>query len=123
MDRSLYSHSATVFPVTDVAASARWYQTHLGFELTFAWEEPATYAVLKANESISIHLTKAERAIDPSSQTALMIFVHDVDQVYQTIVDHQLTIETPLGVRDYGMKDFDLRDPDGYLLSFGQGVS
>lgn len=123
MDRSLYSHSATIFPVSDVTASANWYQKYLGFELTFTWEEPATYAVLKANESISIHLSKSEQPIQPSAQTALLIFVHDVDRIYQTIMGHQLTIETPLGIRDYGMKDFDLRDPDGYLLSFGQGNS
>ena len=76
MDRSLYSYSATIFPVSDVAASANWYQKYLGFEVTFTWEEPATYAVLKAGESISIHLTKSEQPIQPSAQTALMIFVH-----------------------------------------------
>jgi hypothetical protein len=28
----------------------------------------------------------------------------------------------PAGNRDYGMRDFEILDPDGHLLTFGQSI-
>ena len=52
----------------------------------------------------------------------MMIFTNDVDEIYKRLEKNGVEIVNPIGTRDYMMRDFDIRDPDGYILSFGQGV-
>ena len=117
--KKLFSHAATVLPVEDVITSAEFYRDKLGFEITFLWNEPADYAVLKAGESVSVHLTKGEKS-DKGDHTAIYIFVHDVDALYQTYLERGIVIHTPIKDQEYGMRDFDIKDPNGYILGFGK---
>ena len=50
--------------------------------------------------------------------SALYIFVYDVDMVYTDLCSKFVTIQNPIGTRDYGMRDFDILDPSGYVLTF-----
>ena len=119
----LFSHSATVLAVSNMEQSIQFYQEQLGFQLTFAWKEPIEYAVLKRG-SISIHLslTSKDQQFIPNN-TLLYIFVHDIDAVYEELINKRVLIKSQLGERDYAMKDFDIEDPDGYVLTFGQETS
>ncbi len=121
--KELFSHAATVLAVKDVETSLAFYRDQLGFEATFTWEEPASYAVLKRGEGVSIHLTSSPNPPSQGDHTAMYIFVYDVEALYQEYVGRGVDMDTPLGERDYGMKDFDLLDPDGYRICFGQGVN
>lgn len=119
--KELFSHAATVFPVKDVEKSMRFYSEVLGFNINFKWGDPVSYAVLKRGE-VSIHLTQKEGNSKPSNHTSLYVFVHDVDAVHDEFVTSNANITNPIGDRDYGMRDFDVTDPDGYLLAFGNGT-
>jgi len=120
---SKLSHFAAVFPVADPTASATWYKEKLSFEITFQWEEPATYVVTKREEAVSIHFVKNDGSYTPpANHNSLYIFCHDVDAVYDELKSNGATIHTPIETHDYGMRDFDIKDPDGFIVSFGQGV-
>lgn len=119
-NKELFSHAATVFHVTDMQQSLDFYQNALGFEATFTWEDPVSYAVLKRGD-ISIHLSKAENSSTPKGNS-LYVFVHDVDAVYDEFIARGASIENPPKTYEYGMRDFDVIDPDGYQLTFGKGV-
>lgn len=116
-----FSHAATIFPVKDIQRSIDFYTQQLKFDLTFTWEDPITYAVLKKG-GVSIHLTKRADDLYPSKKhTALYIFVHNLQEVYEQCLKEQVPILNPLGARDYQMKDFDIQDPEGYIITFGKG--
>lgn len=119
----LLSHSATILPVSDVSASMAFYVDQLGFDLTFKWQDPPTYAVIKSGE-ISIHLSLKE-AGDKISQehVRLLIFAHDVDGVYRQCQQNGVPIHSEIGDRDYGMRDFDITDPDGHVIGFSQEIA
>ncbi|MEM7513019.1 MAG: VOC family protein [Bacteroidota bacterium] len=119
--KELFSHAATVLSVKDVEASLAFYRDKLGFEITFTWEEPASYAVLKRGE-VSIHLTSSLNPPVQGDHTALYVFVYDIEALYKDYLAREVPIDTHLNTRDYGMKDFDVLDPDGYRICFGQGV-
>lgn len=123
IDSSLFSHAATVLPVHDVDASIAFYRDQLGFQLTFTWKEaPTEYAVLKAGNDVSLHLTLRRDGLTPSpDHTILHVFVHDVDQLYQAYQQREVPIVTPIGDREYNMRDFDIKDPDGHIICFGKG--
>ncbi len=117
----LLSHAATVLHVKDLAASLSFYQDKLGFTVTFQWQEPPTYAILKRDEAVQIHLSQREGAEIQKelSGTSIYIFAYDVDALYQEFLDKDVAIEIPIANQDYGMRDFDVRDPDGNQLTFG----
>lgn len=121
MKEELFSHAAPVFPVADVASTAKWYEEKLGFRISFLWEKPPTYGVLRRSENVSIHLAKAD--MEKVDRKAIhYIFVHDVDSVYAEFLER----EAPLGGKpqgtDYQMKEFELCDPDGNKLVFGKSL-
>ena len=47
------------------------------------------------------------------------VSVDDVDAVYKEFVDKGLVPEGPPIDRDYGVRDFSFRDPDGHHIGFG----
>lgn len=113
------SHCAPVFPVNNVPETIAWYEKNLDFLLDFKWEEPATYAVMSRDE-IKIHFSKKEDDFTPSStHTALYIFTHDVDAVFTEFKNKGL-VKGQLENADYGMRDFDLTDLNGFRITFGQ---
>ena len=121
--KRLLSHVAPVLPVVDLQTSISFYVDMLGFELKFSYGDPAYYAVLKRDEDVGIHLTTRTDDGKPSNKhNALYIFCHDVEHVFDEFTKNDVQIHSPLQTWDYGMKEFDIKDPDGYIICFGQGV-
>jgi len=118
-----YSHAATILPVNDVKKSMNYYRDVLGFDITFEWGDPVDYAVLRAG-AVSLHLSKRSDNRSPNEHhIAIMIFVERIDQLYEVVKSKSATIKNEIGDREYHMRDFDIVDPDGYIISFGQGIS
>jgi uncharacterized glyoxalase superfamily protein PhnB len=120
--KELFSHAATVLAVANMEQSLEYYENKLGFTCNFKWNDPIDYAVLKRGE-VSIHLTIRDDSESISKdRTSIYIFVHDVDAVYQEFSDKKVTINTPVGDREYRMREFEVRDPDGYIIGFGKKI-
>ena len=113
-----FSHAATIFPVTDPVSSAQFYRDKLGFDITFEWGDPVDYVVLNREEAVAVHLSKAAQS-SATESTSLYVFVHNVDSLHEEFVSKGVEIYTPIDTRDYGMRDFDVKDPDGYIICFG----
>ncbi|MEL7248163.1 MAG: VOC family protein [Bacteroidota bacterium] len=120
--RDNFSHAATIFPVLDLERSLVFYTQGLGFELTFSWEEPPTYAVLKRG-GVSLHLSLMDNQVTQAVPTGLLyIFVYDVDKIYQRCLEQGIPIKNAPALQDYGMTDFDVEAPDGHRITFGRGA-
>lgn len=123
MDQELFSHASTVWPVKDMEASLSFYRDQLGFEVTFTWEDPITYAVIKRG-NIGINLTiRDDMPANYAPLAALYVYVHDVDALWQEFTSNGAKVTNPIGDRDYGMRDFDLEDPNGYRIVIGKGLA
>lgn len=97
------------------------YKKKLGFTNTFKWGNPTTYPVIKQG-GVQIHLTLIEHGFIPSkNHCAIYIFVHDLHLTYQKCIEEEISIISSLEDRDYEMKDFDIKDPDGFIITFGNG--
>lgn len=112
--------AATVFTVTDIARSTEHYRDVLGFTVTFEWGTPTSYVCLCRDE-VALHLLAASRTRRAPGNGGLCVFVRDVDAVYAELAARGARMEKPPQDRDYGMRDFDLFDPDGNQLTFGTG--
>ena len=120
-ERPRMAGSATVFVVSDIAASLAYYRDVLGFEVTFEHGEPASYACLCRDE-VALHLLAAAATKRLPGQGGLCIFVTDVDRIYAEATGRGAKPINRPEDRDYGMRDFDVVDADGNQLTFGMGI-
>lgn len=121
-NQELFSHAATIFHVANIEESIAFYVNKIGFKVTFTWDTPISYAVLKRGE-VALHLATQERSNNiKNSAPGLYVFVHDVDKVYHEFKDRDIKFHLDIADRDYHMRDFDIKDPDGNIIAFGMGI-
>lgn len=118
--------------VPDVEGSVRFYAEKLGFELlrlergSIDGAETATFAVMGLEQAaflIANQRLEGSLALPPGGGAIdIRIVVEDVDAVYQRALDHGVEVVKPLADRDYGLRDFIVRDPDGFRLRFASAL-
>lgn len=113
--------AATVFVVRDVARSVAHYRDALGFTVTFQYGDPTFYVCLCRDE-VELHLLAAHRTSRLSGNGGICVFVRNVDAVHAELAARGANIVKPPQNYDYGMRDFDVVDPDGNQLTFGMGT-
>jgi len=118
--------SVPTFWASDVAGTARWYAEHLGFRIagTFPKQEPYVYASLQRDgaEIMLLSLPGYERpdlrARRPEGLWDAYFRTSGVSVFYDTI-RHEAFVQMPLRQQPYGDWEFEVRDPNGYVLVFG----
>lgn len=118
----LFSHSSIILPITNVQQTAEYYRDVLGFSIEFLWEDPPSYAVLKRDDAVGIHLSKTDKPLEKERLPRLYIFVHDADAVYNEYVEAGAKIDEPIGDTDYQMREFVIEDLNGYKIVIGKGI-
>ena len=118
---SYISHGAIVLGVSDIRNSLDFYLRQLGFTLAFSWGDPVNYAVIKAGQ-VQIHLTESKEKFQKSHFRRMYIYVYDPDKLHVTYRKNGVEQITTVSIKEYGMKDFDVIDPDGHVLTFGKGT-
>jgi uncharacterized glyoxalase superfamily protein PhnB len=116
------------FLVVDVASTARWYAQHLGFHTsgTVPDQVPYAYASLQRDAAEIMLLALAEyrkpdlRARRPGGSWDAYIRVDGVHRLYQS-VEGQPFVQMRLKQQSYGDWEFEVREPNGYVLVFGGG--
>ncbi len=124
-----FIHRAQYFFVDDVVKSAEYYRDVLGFSFDRYWGEPPSFAMVW-RDGICFMLKQCPGLARPnsiaygSSTWDAYIWVRDVDALYEEFKTKGVKIiRGPEVVEEYGNKDFDLEDPNGYVLCFGQDWS
>ena len=103
-------------PVQDVEVALTFYHKQLGFDLGWKWGTPVTHANV-CRDSVGLDLIAAPA---PSRGTAMAyIQVSGVDAYYSELKARGVNLGD-LGTREYGMRDFEVIDPNGNRLAFGE---
>jgi catechol 2,3-dioxygenase-like lactoylglutathione lyase family enzyme len=104
--------------VRDLSAAIDFYVNKLGFVQAFTWGEPPSFAGVNLGR-VQIFLRQGTPT--PSANTAASSFiVDDVDALYEFHRANSVPIAVEIDDRPYGIRDYAVRDADGYYLSFGQ---
>lgn len=114
------------FLVADVAATARWYADQLGFQTAGHVPEnpPYVYASLQRDgaEIMLLNLDGYEKPDltnrRPTGLWDAYFRTNGVHALYQTVRNHSW-IKMTLKKQPYGNWEFEVRDPNGYVLVFG----
>ena len=102
-------------PVPDVLAAAEFYTNRLGFTLGFTWGEPPMTAGVNLG-NVQVFL---ERGTPASGGAAVYFVVGDADELFAFHQGNGVEVVEELGDRPYGLRDYMVRDPYGYVLGFG----
>ena len=115
--------SAPTFLVADIDATARWYEEVLGFRASpFPKEPPCVYASLQ-RDGVEIMLLRQEgyrksKVERDGGAWDAYIRVKDVQDLYEG-VRQRTALKSELTKRPYGDTEFEVEDPNGYVLVFG----
>jgi catechol 2,3-dioxygenase-like lactoylglutathione lyase family enzyme len=113
------------FPVPDVAAAGAYYRDVLGFRCEYSAGDPPEFAIYARGEpGIMFRRVTDPRLITPNERQGgswdVFFWVRDVEALYDELVGKRAVVVYPPVVQPYGMKEFAVRDPNGYVLGFGQ---
>lgn len=103
--------------VRDVGASVEFYTKRLGFTLGFTYGDPPTIA--------GVNLDRVQMFLEGPAQGpagAVYFMVEDVDTLYEYHRAHGAEPAYPPTDRDYGVREYEVRDPDGHRVGFGQHI-
>ena len=117
-EQPMLAGAATVFVVSDIEKSIAHYRDALGFDVTFQYGSPTFYACLCRDE-VALHLLAAHETKRLPGNGGICVFVRDVDSVHADLVARGANVIKAPEDYAYGMRDFDVVDPDGNQLTFG----
>ena len=116
--------------VPDVAEATRYYADTLGFTImrTTPPDEPI-FAIAHLEGAVVMFMRDrfyAGTRADLDYRGAgidIRLMVPDVDAVYERIRAAGVEVMNPIGDRDYGLRDFIMRDPFGFRLRFASRLT
>jgi catechol 2,3-dioxygenase-like lactoylglutathione lyase family enzyme len=108
----------TGIPVADVPAAVAFYTERLGFELAFTWGEPVSMAGVNLGRA---QIFLEQGAPNPSGCT-LYFVVGDADELHAFHAANGVEVVSAPADQPYGLRDFRVRDLNGYQLAFGHHI-
>ena len=101
--------------VANVAAAAEFYVQKLGFERSFIFGDPPQMAGLNLDR-VQMFL---ERGTPFPQHSSVYFVIGDADELYEFQRANGVQVTEPPADRDYGIRDYTVRDLDGHGLTFG----
>jgi uncharacterized glyoxalase superfamily protein PhnB len=102
----------------DMSRTREWYETMLGFQCVAA--QGNEWCRL-ARDEVAIMFMRNEHLGLAQATATQYFYVDDVMALWNTVKE-QSSAEWGPEKMPYGMLEFAVKDPNGYLLSFGQQV-
>jgi catechol 2,3-dioxygenase-like lactoylglutathione lyase family enzyme len=124
---------APFFIVKNVAAALSFYRDRLGFEVTFQGPDPddiffgivergAAMIMFKdvGVDPVPNHTRDVKKGI---ARWDAYLYVPDPDALAAEFLSRDVELSVPLKDTDDGLRGFELKDADGYVLFFGRPPS
>jgi predicted enzyme related to lactoylglutathione lyase len=121
---------APYFIVDDVVTTANYYRDTLGFHYERFWNDPPAFCMVKRG-GIIIMLAQLETAgrmrpnhvVDPEGGAwDAYIWIQNADSLHAEFKAKGAKIVRDVCDQEYGCRDFEVEDCNGYRLCFGQDL-
>lgn len=108
--------TTVILPVENVRETASFYQTMLGFEITGIWEVPEKGTEYGSVRRGDVIIEFGEGRKEFTGSGVCIIHVHDADKIYDEFKSKGIEFIADISDRDYGNRDFRVKDNNGNLL-------
>jgi uncharacterized glyoxalase superfamily protein PhnB len=109
----------------DLEATIEYYTRTLGFDLDATWpsEGPLTWCRVVAGDVALMFMVPDDDAppSDPTITGQLYCYPPDVDALWAELRG-KVEVVSPIADWDHGMREFQIRDCNGYVLRFGREI-
>ena len=110
-----------VLAVRSLEQSVRYYVERLGFEEIRRIPTGKAFLKLRGFQVILGECPDEMLARDTGDHSYFAYIVCEgIDDLYQDFLKRKAIISSPLGVKPWGMKEFNVDTPDGHRMVFGQ---
>lgn len=110
--------TTVILPATHVKETTTFYRDKLGFEVDFIWESPAYGSVRRGD--VVIEFGEGRKTF--AGCGVCFIRVANADAVYDEFRSKGIELVGDLGDRDYGSRDFRIKDNNGNTLIIGHAL-
>ena len=112
-----------VLQVKSVSASEEFYCSRLGFTSHGGWGDGPDFCIVQRGD-VTIALDRARDGFEPAINQywAAYVYVEDADALLAQFRDKDVTIKREIENTPYGLRDFDICDPDGHIICFGHDI-
>ena len=120
----MFYGSAPLFLIADIHKSVDYYCDVLGFERPYIWGDPPFFAMPKREDIIIMLQEDSEKGVRTNQGAWDAYFwVKDAGTLFQEFKTNGVQVHYPPEVKEaYGCYEFAIKDPDGYILAFGQEI-
>lgn len=128
---------APQFIVNDLKSSLIFYEEKLGFEIDWINKQDPKFVILnRAGVILMLRQLKSKDLARPNRIPFVKsgwhtnaaeawdayIWIDEVEAFYKQCIQKNVSIIKGLQLTDYGNFDFEIEDPDGYILCFGKRI-
>jgi [ribosomal protein S5]-alanine N-acetyltransferase len=112
-----------ILGVKDVRATAEFYRDMLGFEISFLYGTPPTYAGVRLGEwtmsGANIHISSADPPPSPRGLALTLNVGAGIDALHAAYKGRGVDVLGEVVRQPWGSREFAIRDCNGYVLRFG----
>lgn len=105
-------------PVQNLQQAIDFYTQKLGFTFGFTWGDPPSFAGINLGDK-EIFFSLNDNTITGSN---VSFMIDDADALYNYQLENGVVIHEPIDDRNYGIRDYSVRDPFGNTLVFGHYI-
>ena len=111
-----------VLAVADVSASVRFYRDQLGFGDEWTWGDPPDFGGVRWGKVNVMFCLQPQLAAHISGHQHAFA-VERIDDLYALHEHNGVQIISPLEAKPWGLREYTVRDLNGYHLRFGEPYS
>ncbi len=126
MSRTTIPGISPFFIVRSVVAAASFYRDRLGFDITHQQpEDEPVFAIVCRDGAMLLMKSVGEEPMpnsrrNPDARWDAYLYVPDPDALATEFASRGVVFSVPLADTDDGLRGFELKDADGYVLFFGR---
>ena len=103
--------------------SERFYCEKLGFRSHGAWGDPPAFCMVQRGKvTIVLDRSRDDAEVPRNQYWAAYVYVANADALFAEFRSKGAEIVRRPEDMPYGLRDFDVRDPDGHIIAFGHDL-
>jgi hypothetical protein len=109
-----------VLVATDVGATSKWYEDHLGFDVSLFPDQPPFAFAILCRDGVEIMIRRCgPKGLRTDGDWNVYIRMTGVQALHERLQDRVAIVE-PLSTKEYDCTEFAVEDPNGFRLVFSE---
>ena len=115
--------TTVILPVISARETAMFYESMLGFEITGIWEVSENGTEYGSVRRGDVIIEFGEGRKEYAGSGVCLIHVDNADEIYNELTSKSIEIVGDLADRDYGNRDFRVKDNNGNILIISHSLN